>query len=330
VNAIILQRGALPPQLLPFDQQPSRVYLSTLALGSRRTMAAALELLAAVISEGMSWPAVGAHELPWHLLRFNHTQAAATELSSAARGLAPGYVKKIISALRGVLKTAWKLGQMTAEDYHRAVEIKLPRAGRALLSGRALEVDEMALLLGALEQDTRPVARRDAALVALLFTVGLRRSEAATLDLADLDIATQTVKVCHGKGNKAREVPVSPSVWPLLEAWLRVRGNEPGALFCPQASSMEPDSFAQRHLTDQAVYVIMRRLAKRAGVARFSPHDLRRSAATHMIEAGGNIASIARVMGHTSTDQSARYDRSGVAAMRRVVATVRLTPEATP
>jgi integrase len=93
---------------------------------------------------------------------------------------------------------------------------------------------------------------------------------------------------------------------------------------------MEPDSFAQRHLTDQAVYVIMRRLAKRAGVARFSPHDLRRSAATHMIEAGGNIASIARVMGHTSTDQSARYDRSGVAAMRRVVATVRLTPEATP
>lgn len=109
---------------------PVLVYLSQLGVGSRRTMRESLEHIAQIMSKGE----LNTLNFPWSSLRYQHTQAIYTHLLETR---APATANKMIAALGRVLKEAWKLGQMTAEDYHRAIAIER-RTGQRLLKGRAL------------------------------------------------------------------------------------------------------------------------------------------------------------------------------------------------
>ncbi len=98
------------------DQNPAAVYLARLtSAASRRTMRAALEMIARLVTS----EALGADHCPWSQLRYQH--AAALRAALAAR-YSPSSANKHLSALRGVLRESWRLGQMTADDYRRAVE----------------------------------------------------------------------------------------------------------------------------------------------------------------------------------------------------------------
>jgi len=120
-------------EALPADRHPAKVYLASLAPGSRRTMRGALDVVAGLLTSGRRT----AETLPWHQLRYQHTTAIRTVLMER---YAPGTANKMLAALRGVLKAAWRLGLMTAEDHHRTRDIPsiqgmvLPR-GRALSRG---------------------------------------------------------------------------------------------------------------------------------------------------------------------------------------------------
>ncbi len=109
------------------------VYLARLAPGSRRTMRAALNYIAGLLMSGRD----DSLALAWSALRYEHTQAIRAHL---AERYAPATANKMLAALRGVLRECWRLGQIGAEDYHRAIDISsikgttLPR-GRALSSG---------------------------------------------------------------------------------------------------------------------------------------------------------------------------------------------------
>lgn len=118
---------------------PYLVYLSQLGVGSRRTMHESLERIAQMMSGGE----LNALNFPWSELRYQHTQAIYTHLLETR---APATVNKMIAALGRVLKEAWKLGQMSAEDYHRAIAIER-RTGQRLLKGRALSTGEVGAIL---------------------------------------------------------------------------------------------------------------------------------------------------------------------------------------
>ena len=160
------------------DRDPVRVYLAGLAPGSRRTMAQALDQIARIASNGQ----VGAEELPWAALRYEHTRAIRTALRDlisprTSRPLGPATINKSLCALRGVLREAWRLSLMSAEDYHRATDLE-PVRGTTVLRGRALESNEVAALFHVLQRDDSPAAARDAAVLALGFAGGgLRRAE---------------------------------------------------------------------------------------------------------------------------------------------------------
>lgn len=312
--------GVVLPVDLPLNRQPARVYLMSLKDGhGRRMMERNLHTIAATLTGG----ACDAWTMPWHVLTHAETQALASQMGNS--GLAAQTVRQRLAALRGALKEAWLLGQMEADQYQRARSFQLPKAAPGLLRGRALDVEEIAAMLDKLADDARPVARRDAALLLLLFTCGLRRTEAVFLDLCDYRAGDlgHSVFVWNAKGGKSRSVPVADMVVPFMAAWLEVRGDEPGPLFLPQAP-WDAAVFEDRRLSDSSLLVITRRLAAQAGIADFSPHDLRRSAATHMIEARQNLAAVAGVLGHTRLEMTLRYDRSGDAARRRAVNSVRL------
>jgi site-specific recombinase XerD len=148
------------------DRHPAAVYISRLSVGSRRTMRQALDVVARIISNGVH----GAQTLPWASLRYQHTRSVRTALLER---YSPASANKILAALRGVLKEAWRLGLMSAEDYRRASDLELVR-GQTLPRGRALSQGELRELFKACAKDETPAGRRDAAVVALGYGAGLR------------------------------------------------------------------------------------------------------------------------------------------------------------
>src|SRR5512135_2717385 len=124
-----------PGSAFPFDQHPAAVYLARLAPGSRRTMGDALDRIAGMLTGDRC----DRKTLRWDAVRYQHTQAIRSKLADKYE---PATANKMLSALRGVLKEAWRLGQVTAEDYHRAVDLPSVR-GESPLRGRAIATGEL-------------------------------------------------------------------------------------------------------------------------------------------------------------------------------------------
>ena len=287
-----------PEPIARIDKHPAAVYLAGLAEGSRRSMLQALNVTAGLLSGGKDT----AGSLNWAGLRYQHTQAVRAELEGR---YSPASANKFLSALRGVLKEAWRLGLIASEDYRRAVDLK-PVKGERLPKGRAVTSGELRSLFFNCQADNGPAGRRDAGLIAILYAGGLRRSEAVALDLEDYEAGA--VRVRHGKGNKARQVYLSEGAQKALESWLGLRGSEAGPLFLPVNKGGKVIS---RRLTAQAIFKALGVRALRAGVASFTPHDLRRSFVGDLLEAGADISTVQKLAGHSKTETTQRYDRRG-------------------
>lgn len=227
---------------------PVAVYLARLAPGSRRTMRQVLDVVAAVLTDG------GADEisLPWARLRYQHTQAVRSRLAERYQ---PASVNKGLAAVRGVLKEAWRLGLIPADDYHRAVDLRGITA-HTLPRGRALSTGEIRALFTACAADQSPAGTRDAAMLALLYGAGMRRQEVVRLDVADFDPETGAVTIRSGKGRKDRTAYTTNGSLSALKAWVRVRGEEPGPLFVPV---MKGGRLVLRRLVSHAIYKMVAR-----------------------------------------------------------------------
>lgn len=291
------------------DQNPAAVYLAGLAPGSRPAMRAALDTIArlATNDEEMTY-----ERFPWADLRFQHTAVIRAEL---AQRYAHSTANKILSALRGTLKAAWKLGLMNAEEYHKAASVESVK-GETVPPGRSVAVGELRALLGSCEQTLLGI--RDAAILSLLYGCGLRRAEVVALDVADYNLAENQLRV-RGKRNKQRLVPVLGGVAAAVSDWLAVRGQEAGPLVFRIRRGNHIVRPPKR-LTTQAVYKMLNERAKQAGVEKLSPHDLRRSFVGDLLDAGADIATVQKLAGHANVTTTTRYDRRGERAKQQAVA----------
>ncbi len=299
-----------PAAVLPPHLHPARVYLASLSEGSRRTMRTALETIAKLVSADRA----NALTLPWQHLRYQHTAAIRSEL---AQRYAPATANKMLSALRGVLKECWRLGYTSAEDYERARDLA-PVLGETLPRGRSLSGKELRMLFDACADDEKSGRGvRDAAMLATLYVCGLRRSELVALDLSDYEPASGEVRVRSGKGKKARIVYAVGGAEDALADWLSYRGEWEGPLFCPLLKS---GRLIERRIVAQSVYDILKRrekeLQKIAKTAKFSPHDLRRSFVSDLIDETQDLSAAQKLAGHASVDTTARYDRRGERAKK--------------
>jgi site-specific recombinase XerC len=284
-------------------RNPVVAYLATLASSSRVTMSRSLRLLAGMLSGAGADPL----RLPWHELRHEHVAALRGALSDR---FAPATANRHIAALRGVLKASWRLGLMDAEALARATDVPCVR-GSTLPAGREITHGEIAALIRAC--DDSPRGRRDGAIIALGYGSGLRRAELAALDLDDVDLDEGAVRV-DGKGSKQRLTYLASGGRELIERWLDVRGGDAGHLLHPVKKGGEIE---HRSISAHGVYRALGALRRRAGLKSLSPHDLRRSWVSHLLEAGADIAVCQRLAGHSSPTTTARYDKRPEEAKRK-------------
>ncbi len=165
---------------LPLDQNPAAVYLAHLTPGGQRTMGEALNRIAGMLTGGQA----NALTCQWAGLRFQHTAAVRAKLATKYK---PSTANRMICALRGTMKMAWRLGQMSAEEYHRAADIPAIR-GETVPAGRELRAGEIAALIASCQKDETPAGARDAAIVSLMYSIGLRREEVVALNLSLIHI----------------------------------------------------------------------------------------------------------------------------------------------
>lgn len=293
------------PLLEPGAPCPATAYLSRLAPSGRRVQKTALDTIARLLTEGQA----DACSLPWGQVRYVHTHAVRRHLAEA---YAPATANRMLAALRGVLREAWRLGLLGTEDLHRAIDLPVVR-GERLLAGRAVTAAELSALFASC--DATPGGVRDAALLGVLYGTGVRRSEVIALDVADVDLEAGSVLVRRGKGAKDRLTYLPAGARAAVAAWLELRGGEPGPLFVPVRRGGHLR--LGHRLSGQAVREILRRRAKVAGVAEFGAHDLRRSVIGDLLDAGADIATVARICGHASPTTTARYDRRPEAVKAR-------------
>lgn len=305
--------GQLDPVIdLPAAQSPARVYLASLSTGSQSTMRRALDLSAEVLT----WRRCDHLTCPWWLLRKAHTNALRAWL---AQNLHYRTGNKILSAVRGTLKAAWDMEQMSTDDYMRAASVKNIKGTVPDQSvGRALTAGEIIALLNVCHSDPSPAGCRDATIIGLGVCCGLRRSEIADLKLSNIDGDRLTV---HGKGNKTRTIYLTRGVDDALADWLVLRGTHDGYLLLHIRQGGE---IIWHGLSDVAIYNALEKRAIQAGVKDFSPHDLRRTFAGDMLDAGADISTVQRMMGHANISTTAGYDRRGERAKKEAAGRLHL------
>ena len=219
-------------------------------------------------------------------------------------GRATTSIKRALVSVRG-------LHRFLAEEQEGrpdpGAELEVPKVPRGL--PKALSEEEVGRILDSVMGDG-PLERRDRAILETLYGTGLRIGELVGLSLADLDLDAGLLRA-FGKGSKERIVPVGSYATRALVAWLAPGGRP----------ELEPERWARRgdqealflntrggRLSRQGAWLVVRRAGERTGLAdRLSPHVLRHSCATHLLDHGADIRTVQELLGHASISTTQVY-----------------------
>jgi len=225
--------------------------------------------------------------------------------SLSKSGLAVRSQARMLVSARGLFRYAC---QEKLIENNPADSLVMPRPARTLPA--LLDLQEIQALMAAAED---PTSERDRALVALLYGAGLRVSELVTLELHSVVLDAGLIRA-RGKGDKERIIPIGGPVIDILEAYVKI--GRPKLLKTRQSQFLFPGRSITKPLTRQAVFKILRRLALAAGINRdISPHKLRHSFATHLVQGGADLRSVQVMLGHAdlrTTEIYTHIDREHV------------------
>lgn len=309
MNEIIIHQQENAIEILvgqPLDQNPAAVYLASLGKNTRRVAKQALDVIARMVIPGCP----DCLSFPWGKLRYQHTSAIRAQL---AERYTPGTANRMLCALRKTIKEAWRLDQIAEKDLGKAIDLK-PIVGQTLPAGRGLSSGEITALMQNCETESTAAGVRDEAVVALMYTCGLRRDEVVHLDRENYDPETGELKILIAKRNKQRMAYLVNGAASAMADWLAVRGNEPGPLFY---AVNKGGRVVVGRMTAQAIYNILAKRARLAGVNKFTPHDLRRTFVSDLLDAGADINTVSKMAGHASVVTTGRYDRRPEEAKRK-------------
>jgi site-specific recombinase XerD len=178
-------------------------------------------------------------------------------------------------------------------------------------------------------RDSSAAGDRDAALLTVLFSAGLRRSEAACLDLDDYNTTRRTLTIRGSRTERERVLYAVDGVAEALERWIAVRGDSSGPFFLPVDKGGKVLIRGER-LQEQSIYRAVQKRAEQAGVAAFTCQDLRRTFITLLLERGADISTVQRLAGHCSVTTTERYDRHTEKTRRQLGSMLEIPQPAIP
>jgi integrase/recombinase XerD len=248
------------------------------------------------------------------------TTAAVTGFARGLRErphpLAASSVARALSSVRGFTRFLVDEGLLDSDP---AVEVAPPKLPMRL--PKALTIEQVELLLASTDGEELDRVR-DKALLELLYATGARVSEAVSLNVDDLigDEGTAEVVRLFGKGNKQRIVPVGSYARAALDAYLvrvrpvlSARGRATPALFLGMRGA---------RLSRQSAWLVIRAAGERAGLQlELSPHSMRHSFATHLLQGGADVRVVQELLGHASVATTQIYTRVSADALRDVYVT---------
>ena len=226
-----------------------------------------------------------------------------------ARGLKPASVARRLAAVRGLYRHLVREETLTRDPTEH---IDSPRSGRSL--PKTLSRDAAAALVEAIDGDT-PREVRDRTLLEVLYATGMRASECLDLRLEDVNL-NGAYATCTGKGRKQRLVPLGEHALAWLTRYLRdarpafTRRRDCGRLFVNPRGT---------RLSRQSLWTIVRRAARAAGIRRtVSPHVLRHSFASHLLEGGADLRAVQAMLGHADIATTQIYTHLPSDALTRM------------
>ncbi|MFZ5833501.1 MAG: tyrosine recombinase XerC [Planctomycetota bacterium] len=223
-----------------------------------------------------------------------------------------GYAKTTVARRLASLRSFFRFGQREGwAPANLAKPLRNPRKGRSL--PHFLSVDEIGRLLGAPPAD-EPMGLRDRAILETMYSAGLRVSEVVGLSDGDVDLAAGVLRV-RGKGRRERLAPIGSYAARALERWLQQRRLHPREPQGPE-SPVFVNRFGRR-LTTRSVARMLEKHLKTSGLdGRTTPHSLRHSFATHLLDRGADIRSVQELLGHKSLVTTQIYTHLSTSALR--------------
>lgn len=191
-------------------------------------------------------------------------------------------------------------------------DLDSPKIGKSL--PHAISVEEVNALLQATEVEHGPEATRDRAMLALLYATGMRVTELVSLNVDDFNVIAGYVR-CAGRAGRERVIPVSFKATETVDLYLREA--RPLLLRRPDQTALFLNHRGER-LTRQGFWLIIKGHAKRAGISSpITPHTLRHSFATHLINNGAELRAVQEILGHASISSTQVYTQLGTERLRR-------------
>lgn len=294
-------------------KNPLIQYLTRLAPSSQLTMKYVLQ----DATYRLGFDEIDLHEIPWHLLQPGHITALVAALRED--GYAPNTSSLYVNALRGVMNEAWRLSLIDQDHLLKIRSVK-PSSGTRMIQGRNLKRSLIRELMDICAADPRPQGLRDAAIIAILYGSGMRKSESVNLDLKQIDFAERSLCVL-GKGNKEL-VKYAPSwAFEKLNIWLAFRRSQ-----LPVAQDDDVFLFnrirrgshiTRERISKHAIYYIAQQRGLQVGV-KIMPHDFRRSFITRVIEEH-DLSLAQKLAHHTNIQTTANYDVRDENERRRAI-----------
>ena len=239
----------------------------------------------------------------WSKIRRSHWLLVHKSL--AERNCSGATVNLYLTAFKSAAKEAWSLDILPQSAYLKIRALKSIPYER-LPKGRSLNINECRKLLDSCI-DGSVQGFRDRAIFALMLGCGLRRAEVVKLNMADWNSRELSFSFI-GKGNKERKVYLPSDLESIFLEWLFKRGLQPGPLFPRMNPGGKDDKMIFKNMLPTSIYKILKKRTESTSLEGLKPHDLRRTFATRMLEAGCDVFILQRAMGHASVNTTARYD----------------------
>ena len=276
---------------------PANLYIKSLqSEKSKITMTSKLNVISKIIQKDKKFD-----EIDWSILNYEMVLDIVESIKKENK--APATINLSIAAIKGVTKNAWKSNLISTDTYLWINEIK-EISGQRINKGRSLKTDEIKKLIKACEKDNDTTGQRDAAIIAITYSAGLRREETASLKVNHYNKVDGTI-IIAGKGNKERKNKLNKKAQQIINKWIKNQNLRNNYLF-PKIIN---NRCTKMKVKGEKIYRIIKSRSEQAGIEKMTTHDLRRTFATKLIENGEDLFIVQELMGHARIDTTKKYDK---------------------